>query len=210
MSTPAGIERAKNLHLASSNLADAMVSPLVYEASVVYSNLYHGRLFTLFRHPIHRAVSLFYYTQDMVWRRGNVKDLMDITIEEYFKGGMGENNWMTRFLANARNKVLTEDDLDVAKEVLRRKCLVGLLSQKGESMSRFLKYFKWDKHVKGEKEQECLDKNLDYGWPQKHRHQEVEEGSEVWNLVVQMNTFDLQLYEYAKELFKEQSHLFLK
>jgi len=208
MSTPAGIERAKKLELASSNQADAMISSLVYEASLVFTPLNHGRLFTVLRHPIERAVSLFYYTQDMVWRRGNVKDLMDITIEEYFKGGMGENNWMTRFLANAKTKVLTDDDLNVAKEVLRRKCLVGLLSEKGESMSRFFRYFGWDNNVHGEEEQDCIDKKVDYAWPQKHRHEDVEEGTEVYDLIVNMNTFDLQLFEYAKVLFREQAHLF--
>ena len=210
MSTLEGIERAKKLNLASSHKADVMISSRVFEASIIFTPLNHGRLFTIFRHPIERAVSLFYYTQDMIWRRGNVKDLMEISIEEYFKGGMGDDNWMTRFLANAKNKVLTDDDLDVAKEVLRRKCVVGLLSEKGESMTRFMKYFGWDKLVRGEKEQDCIDKMLDYAWPQKHRHEEVEEGSDIWDLIVQKNEYDLKLFDYAKTLFSAQSKLFAR
>lgn len=209
LSSHDGIERAKKLNLASSGLADVVISSHVYEASFIFSPTHHGRLFTIMRHPIERAVSLFHHTQDLHWRRGNVATLKDITMEEYFKGGMGENNWMTRFLSNQRTKELSAEDLVVAKEVLRRKCLVGLLSDKGESMTRFLKYFGWEHLVnKGQKETECLEKELDYAWPMKHRHDPVEEGTDLWNLITKFNIYDLQLYEYAKLLFKEQAGLF--
>lgn len=92
VSTPAGIERAKKLNFANSGLADVMISTRIYDASLLFSPVHHGRLFALLRHPVDRAVSLFYYTQDTVWRRGNVENLKDVTIEEYFKSGGGENN----------------------------------------------------------------------------------------------------------------------
>lgn len=114
---------------------------------------------------------------------------------------------MTRFLSNERTKALTDYELDVAKEVLRRKTLVGLLSEKGESLSRFFRYFGWD-HLVGDGQQDCLEKNLDWNWPLKHRHETYDEGTETYDLIAKQNFYDLQLYDYARELFREQGRLF--
>ena len=151
--------------------------------------------------------SWFYFVQDTNWRRKK-SDLSDITIEEYFKSGSGENNWMTRFLSHQMTKKLTSDDLNVAKEVLRRKCIVGLLDEMGESMSRFEKVFGW--RLNTEEDEECEEKKLQWGWTGKHRHASIDEGSIVWNLIVRKNEFDMKLYEYAKILFVEQGIYFHK
>jgi len=207
--TKEGISRAAKLGLASSGKADVVLSTLLYPSSQMFSEDHKARMFTIFRHPIERAVSLFHFVQDTQWRRQKTfkKDLSSITIEEYFKNGMGENNWMTRFLSNQLTKgKLTEKDLQVAKEVLRRKCLIGLLSEKGESFARFEKYFGWS--PKSDADKECHEKKLQWAWPLKHRHDEVEEGSELWNLIMESHKFDMKLYEYAQVLFHEQRALF--
>lgn len=89
---------------------------------------------------------------------------------------------------------LTPNGLDVAKEILRRKCIVGLLEEKGESMKRFEKFFGWRvdvsrdslllfeedektahaKHAarwsKNVKDEECSDKLLFWNWTNKNKH----------------------------------------
>jgi len=206
MTTVDGIERAGKLNLASSGIVDAMFSSHLHDVSNnVFTSNNQGMLFALFRHPIHRVVSWFYFVQDTNWRRKK-SDLSDITIEEYFKSGSGENNWMTRFLSHQMTKKLTSDDLNVAKEVLRRKCIVGLLDEMGESMSRFEKVFGW--RLNTEEDEECEEKKLQWGWAGKHRHASIDEGSIVWNLIVRKNEFDMKLYEYAKILFVEQGIYF--
>jgi len=208
-SSPGGIEHAREMSLASSGLADVVLCSRVYHATEqIFTMDNRGRMFAFFRHPVERAVSLFHFTQDTIWRRkGDITDeLANISILNYFKGGMGEENWMTRFLTNERTKLLNEQDFKVAKEILRRKCLVGLLNRKHESMERFMRYFGWA--VNGDEEQECLDKHMNWAWPLKHRHPEVEEGSEVWNAIQSLNQWDLKLYEYAKVLFREQGKFF--
>ena len=209
LSTMEGIERAKKLSMVSSGIANVAVSSLLYEAAAMFSEINKGRMFALFRHPVERAVSLFHYLQDTQWRRSSTKnlDLANIKIEEFFKGGLAENNWMTRFLSNQLTKgQLEESDLDLAKEVLRRKCLVGLLKEKGQSFARFEKYFGWK--VGANSDSECHEKKLQWAWPLKHRHEEVEEGTELWDLVVRQNEFDMELYEYSKILFMEQEAIF--
>jgi len=201
-----GIERAKKLRLASSGLAQVIISSRIYDAASIFTNRNPGRMFMIMRHPVDRAASLFHYTQDTVWRRNNVKQYKNIPILDYFKSGLGESNWMTRFLTNNLRKELTNDDLDIAKEILRRKCLIGLASHKSESFERFQVYFKWN--IPDGEAQEYLDKKLNWAWPLKHRHDLVEEGNDVWNAIVAMNQYDMQLYSYAQQLFQEQASLF--
>ena len=132
----------------------------------------------MFRHPVERSVSLFHYNQDTQWRRSQTfrKELSELSINEYFESGLAENNWVTRFLINEPTKgELTMEDLNLAKEVLRQKCLVGLLREKGESFARFERYFGFP--LKNDEQKECHEKKLQYAWPQKHRHEEVEENT---------------------------------
>ena len=208
-SSQQGIQRAKKLNLASSGLADVVISPLLHEAASLFTPTRRGRMFTIIRHPIERAVSLFYFIQDTQWKHPNTRNdqFADITIEDFYKGGFAENNWMTRFLTNELTKgELTEDDLNVAKEVLKRKCLIGLLEEKGETFERIEKYFGWK--PKNSSEQECLEKKLEWAWPMKHRHYSVEEGTDAWYYISAQNKYDMQLYQYAKELFQHQEDLF--
>jgi len=203
-STQKGISRAKNLHLASSGLADVVISPLLHDASTLFTATRRGRMFTIFRHPVERAASLFYFIQETQWRQpatGN-EQFADIHIETFYKEGFAENSWMTRFLTNELTKgELTDHDLEVAKEVLRQKCLVGLLEEKGETFERIQKYFGW--RPKNENEQNCLEKKLEWAWPMK-LHSTIEEESRAWRLIVTANNFDMKLYAYAKDIFEQQ------
>eukprot|EP00581_Thalassiosira_minuscula_P014568 CAMPEP_0183713170 /NCGR_PEP_ID=MMETSP0737-20130205/8101_1 /TAXON_ID=385413 /ORGANISM="Thalassiosira miniscula, Strain CCMP1093" /LENGTH=1188 /DNA_ID=CAMNT_0025941921 /DNA_START=135 /DNA_END=3701 /DNA_ORIENTATION=- len=204
-STHEGIDRAKNLDLVSSGLSDVVISPLLHEASSLFTPTRRGRMFTIFRHPVERAASLFYFIQETQWQQPGTRNdqFADITIEKFYKSGFAENNWMTRFLTNELTKDdLTEKDLNIAKEVLRRKCLVGFLEEKGETFERIQKYFGW--RPKNEEQQDCFEKKLEWAWPMKHKHPAIEEGSRAWNSIAAANKFDLQLYDFAKELFIQQ------
>ncbi|KAL7552674.1 hypothetical protein ACHAWF_015929 [Thalassiosira exigua] len=204
-STHQGISRAKNLDLVSSGMADVVISPLLHDAATLFTPARQGRMFAIFRHPVERAASLFYFIQETQWKQLGTRNdqFADITIEQFYSNGFAENNWMTRFLTNELTKPeLTEDDLNVAKEVLRWKCLVGLLEEKGETFDRFQKYFGWE--PKDETERSCLEKKLNWAWPMKHKHPTIEEDSRASRLIVGANKFDLRLYQYAKELFVQQ------
>ena len=208
-STVKGIQRAQDLNLVPSGLADVVISPLLHDATTLFTPTRKGRLFTIFRNPIERAASLFYFIQDTQWKQPNSgnQQFASMTIEQFYEAGYAENNWMTRFLTNELTKgELTEEDLNIAKEVLRQKCLIGLLEAKGETFDRFQKYFGW--RPKNGSEEECLAKKLEWAWPMKHRHPPVEKESNAYELIRAQNIFDLQLYEYATELFKQQEQLF--
>jgi hypothetical protein len=61
--TPLGIDRAKQLGLAESGLAEIISSPLFPEIIDIMNEQHRGRMFTVLRHPIDRATSMFYYLQ---------------------------------------------------------------------------------------------------------------------------------------------------
>ena len=65
---PGGIQRAHNLGLAESGLADVVVTArFVTAVEGIFSPVYKGRMFTLLRHPVDRAISMFYYRQYATW-----------------------------------------------------------------------------------------------------------------------------------------------
>ena len=160
------------------------------------------------RHPIERAVSLFHYLSVADWEPTYDPSLATMSIEMWAKSSDRiEYNWMTRFLSNNLEGNLTQNDLIVAKEVLRKKCLVGLLEVKGESMKRLQKYLNWqtnDSHSR-----ECTQRVLDWGWSNKHSHPEIDSNSPTYKLLEKNNIYDLYLYEYGKQLFHAQSKLFV-
>jgi hypothetical protein len=65
--TVAGIDRAAKMGFADSGLAGCVVTPFLYEANALFTETAQGRLFAVFRHPVDRAVSMFYYIQVADW-----------------------------------------------------------------------------------------------------------------------------------------------
>ena len=205
--TVEGIKRAKEMGFADSGLADAVVSSFIYESNELFTPTAQGRLFSVFRHPIDRAISMFYYIQVADWEPSYAPKLKDWTIEQYARSDKIENNWMTRQLANKLEGDLSDDNMKLAMEVLRRKFLVGLMTEIEETMERFERFFHWTYHVNPPNQDKCRTQLLGGGSNKNTKKKEVEEGSEAWTLLAHQNTYDLQLYEYIELLFKEQEQL---
>lgn len=196
--TMAGIERAKRLSAVESGLADVVASPGLFAASTLFTPMNKGRMFVMFRDPIERQVSLFYH--EKTYR----PELAIFELQDYAKTKFIENNFMVRSLTNNFEGYLTVEDLQVAKEVLRRKCLVGLLREKETSMKRFEKFFGWDYLASKPGAEECTEKIMSWGWPNKNTYPSLDPDSEAYRLLETKNALDIELYEYAKLLFVQQ------
>jgi hypothetical protein len=205
-STAKGIHRAKRMGLVESQLADVIVSQHLHPVATLFNADQPGRMFAMMRHPIERAVSMFHYLGVANWEPTYDPSLAYVSIEMYARSQRAEHNWAVRFLSNELVRNVNERHLQMAKEVLRQKCLIGLLDDKAESFMRFSQYFGW--HPKTKDQTDCRDRLLNWGWSNKHAHPEVEEGSIVWELLYKKNSLDMELYEYAKELFQEQAAMF--
>jgi hypothetical protein len=202
--TKHGIRRAKELNLAETRLADVLMSPEIHLfSSKIFTPQNKGRLFALFRHPIDRAVSMYHYLASASWDPLYNPQLKIMSLEEYARSSSIENNWMTRFLVNKKGGQLTKHDMLVAKEILRTKCLVGLYEDLENTLIRFHRYFGWSqKAAKGQVE-ECRKAVLATGDP-RLRTPDLERKGKVYMALELPNKFDLELYEYAKELYHVQ------
>lgn len=201
--TSLGIQRAKQLNLVPSGLADVIVSPLFHDLLALFDHKHRGRMFTVLRHPIDRAVSMFFYLQNATWEETYDPTLKQLTLLQYARSGKAENNWMVRFLTDTPTGPLDTHHILLAREILRRKFLIGLLSNMDDSMTRFGWYFGWNE-LEHSNVQECVR----HAWTNKQTHPQIEEGSEMWNALLDVNYYDMELYMYARELYQQQRLLF--
>jgi len=212
MSNPAGISHAKDLNLGFSNEVNVISTPFLFEtaADIFKDTDKTGKCFTLLRHPVDRAVSLYHHYQIDESGNPNTSHYKGMTIDEYAQN-VAENNWLVRFLANKRGGALTWEDLEIAKDVFGKKCLVGLVDEIGESISRYERFFGWSKAIpesSQDRKNKCIQDALDNG--DKRQDHPTYEGTAAWETLRKKNEYDEILYEYAKNLFAQQSTVYEK
>lgn len=212
MGTMGGIKRAQELHLTTSRVADLIRSPFVYEVAMLFSGTAkYGKCFTMVRNPIDRAVDVFRNVQSVT-----TNDVFkEMNIEEYAKSSFMEDNWMVRVLANEMDGKIEQHHLDLAQHVLGRKCLIGLTEKFEESILRFAHFFDWTSKVSKEQLETCeadLEiakhvenqnfSNADAGSAIKK--EDYKEGTELYTILEEKNSFDMELFRYAQGLFHRQ------
>lgn len=211
--TPDGITHAIQNGLVQSGVVQAISSQNPYLAAKLFTSHHRGRMFTFLRHPIERVVSYFYYiSSPAATTDPNYSPLFgNINIVQYASTNddRPEYNYLTKVLSNNIGKSsdeLTLNDVNKAKEVLRRKMLIGLLSEKEQSIERFSRFFGWENKKEGEF---CGDDMLKWENSNFNSHPLVGPTDPAWNLLWKKNMFDMDLYEYALNLFaNEQKELF--
>ena len=206
MSNPQGIEHAKTLNVGSSPSVDLISSAYLWDLASIFDAQHQGYMIAMIRHPIERAVSLYYSMKNNKQYEEQVGSLS--SVEQYAKSSLVENNWMTRFLSNTLSGELNDEQVAIAKEVLRTKCLIGLLRDKTETMRRLDVFFNLRAIEHTQRREECQEKLLYWDWPNKNRHDLIEKGSTAWDELYKHNMYDMQVYEYAEELFEAQKKLF--
>ena len=210
-STIAGLQSAQSRGFAQSLLADVVVSGHLYDVSDIFDTIFRLRVTTLFRHPIDRATSLFYYLQDAHWEKHYAPETKDWTITQYVQSKLCPKNWMISKLLHD-GKYSTGDqakDLEIAKTILRDKFLIGLTDRIEESFERFDKYFNFDDDPGTVKM--CSSKLLSEGnGINIHNHPEIQHGSKDWKALEDANMWDIRLYEYAVFLYHKQADLFVQ
>ena len=208
LGTVNGISKAKELHLARSGTVELMRTSFLYEVAVLFqSTANYGKCFTMMRDPLERSIDVFYTLKE------TSKNIVfkSMTLEEYIKSPYVEDNWMVRVLSNEREDELKDEHLDLAKQILGRKCIVGFADDFEESIRRFVKYFHWEESKSKEEVEECKEelhvaKLVESGDFTEAPHNNKDElGDEVKAILREKNKFDLKLYEYARGLYNTQS-----
>ena len=217
VSTLNGIQRAKELHLVESHIPQLIFAPLFVEtSSYLYDPQNQGIAFAMFRHPVERVVSLFYYLQEATWEPTYNPSLANMTLLEYANSPLIEANFVTRSLLNKYTDKLTQEDFAIAKEILRRKVIVGIVNDFGDSLAAFEAIMNLEPnwHVFTEHEDvnmgrrayisSCIQGLRKGHGSNKHKHLEIHKNSEEYQILERKNAWDITLWDYIVELYQKQ------
>jgi len=217
-STIPGLKEARILGLEKSQAVDVVTSGFVYNAAEeLFSTEHRGRMFALFRHPVDRLASIFYYLQTATWEPTYHPEFAQWSVLDYINSSVFEADWMVRMLTSTMSGPLDRSHLETAKLILRTKCLVGVQSQMNESLDRFQKFFGWELKdtmrnghlIPGEvcRERFFFPEKLGGMKMNTNKHPKILPGSPEYEAMLRRSPLDVELYEYVVELFKEQAVL---
>jgi hypothetical protein len=205
--TTYGIDRARDLLLIPSGQSDVAVSPQVFYASrKLFNAAQKGQLVCMLRNPIERELANY---QHLV--QSNSYLLQGITsLKQYAENNFGmAENYMTRILSGQEHGIgpATPKMLEIAKDVLRAKCLVGLHEQLPASINRIVKYLDLDSVVDTPpSSRPCIDDAVNREMDIVYDLPKVKEGDRVYEALARRNSLDLELYHYALGIFSEQGY----
>lgn len=135
----AGILRAKKIGLVQSHTTDLIFTMEPnFAGRELYDEENKGRFLSLFRHPVDRAFSMFYYLQTATWERTYRPEWANMTVLEWANLPNAEEDYMVRKLVGKSfGMEADETDLIIAKELVRQRFIVGLMDEMNESIRRF-------------------------------------------------------------------------
>ena len=137
--TKQGILRAASMGLVASQKADMIfTSDVNFAADHLFDPGHKGRIFALFRNPVDRLVSKFWYLQSASWERTYRPEWAGMGIIEWAtKHNFDENFIVKKIVGKRLNAPVDVSDLIMAKEIIRRRFVVGLMNDMEESLRRF-------------------------------------------------------------------------
>mmetsp|Transcript_27594 Transcript_27594/g.49726 ORF Transcript_27594/g.49726 Transcript_27594/m.49726 type:complete len:371 (+) Transcript_27594:181-1293(+) len=225
--TKKGILRAAELGLVASNKVDMIfTSDVNFAADHLFDPDHKGRVFALFRNPVDRSVSKFYYLQTATWERTFRPEWVGMSIVEWATHhNLDENFLVKKIVGKKLAEAVDIGDLVVAKEIVHRRFIVGMMNDMEESIRRFNVFLGLDySDEKGklcreqyfgstDKKEVTADAGTEEGKTKaadnknSNPHPKVEEGSPEYNLLAQRNALDMILYNYIILLYAEQQIL---
>mmetsp|Transcript_26917 Transcript_26917/g.39000 ORF Transcript_26917/g.39000 Transcript_26917/m.39000 type:complete len:410 (-) Transcript_26917:472-1701(-) len=215
VSTPEGLQRASYLGFGRANIAEVMFSPYLFKSAAVFEGpTYRGRAFGLFRDPVDREVSRFYYRRGAEHEVANANtylpELNFITIAKYSLTSFWEGNAVVRMLADLKeNQKPTYEDLELAMEIVRRKILVGLMDHMEESIAIFDQYFGFQPGLNFDEQwyMDCRTNKAFGGANHNTKKKKVDPESGTYKNLARRNRYDRELYSYVVHLFETRKQL---
>lgn len=205
--THAGLDQIAALQVVQNKSADLIVTPHITYAGNLFDASHKGRVFVMFRHPVKRVVEQFFYRQAATWDPFFDPTTAAMSIDAFANSNYPIDNVMVRLLVGIYGSSdVTVAQLQMAKDILRQKVIVGIDEWMEASIVRFEQYFGWwDKYnvASDPTMNQCHADAISMlpNYPQ------VPGGSETWQTLTVRNWADLELYAYAKRLFAQQNVL---
>lgn len=233
--TKPGILRAAKLGLVPSKKVDMIfTSDVNFAADHLFDSNNKGRIFALFRNPVDRSVSKFYYLQTATWERTYRPEWVGMSITEWATNhNLDENFIVKKIVGKKLSDQVDLGDLIVAKDIVRQRFIVGLMNDMEEGIRRFNIVLGLD--TKNEKGQMCMDQYFSKkdkvevvaaasdaaaagvgseegrakatDGMNSNPHPKIKEGSPEYALLAERNSLDMILFNYITLLYKEQKKL---
>ena len=173
-----------------------IMSPELQLLASTFTNTTHGRFFTIFRDPDDIAIDSYH---EYMSHHPN----FGLSLADYLASDLLQDDWVTRSLSGStKSEILNEQHLEVAKLILREKCLVGLFDRMTETFDRFQRFFHWDAGLNTN----CADNLLLFT--------EVDpislelKSSRTKEILEKRNQYDKELYQYVVDhLFDDESSI---
>ena len=194
-----GLQRANELGLVESGLANVVASPFLAEVAELFRHKANtGRVFAVLRHPVESAIAHYLMLRETLPPRQTRLSLFQYAHSPYLI-----DNFMVKTLINVTDAVVTEDHVEMAKSVLERFAVVGLWNHLEESMERFYNHFGW---TRPESYNVCQGAFISV---QQYQGGEasIEEGSDEYHTMVDRNWADMMLWEEAQRIWDRQGQL---
>jgi hypothetical protein len=137
----------------------------------------------------------------------------DMSLQEYALSNHVESNYLVRSLVNKPTGALLATDLYLSKIILRQKFLVGLSDEMSQSLDRIKMYFPQFQDVQDhyrlgvrQSVHRCKAQYLSEAHVSQARtvHSHITPEHNVWKQLSGKNWADVALYEYAKDVFRQQ------
>eukprot|EP00585_Thalassiosira_rotula_P017770 CAMPEP_0196207904 /NCGR_PEP_ID=MMETSP0912-20130531/8711_1 /TAXON_ID=49265 /ORGANISM="Thalassiosira rotula, Strain GSO102" /LENGTH=414 /DNA_ID=CAMNT_0041482631 /DNA_START=53 /DNA_END=1297 /DNA_ORIENTATION=+ len=210
-SQPGEIMKLKHKGLVPSGQADLIFSSFPDLAiEHLYDEQHKARVLAMFRHPVDRLVSKFYYLQVATWENTYRPEWKDMDILEWVQNHNADNNHMVKKLAGkGQTEPADETDLKRAKRTVWQRMIVGVTEEMEESIHRFnIVAGISDTSVRG---RVCMKQFFARSGKEKRRnsvsYSKIEKGHSAWDYLAERNQFDIELYELVLKLFKKQKGL---
>ena len=197
-SSPEGVDRGIAHNLVKTDIVDVFYSRDPYDVARLFAppTEVYGRGIVMIRNPIRRSVATY--------KRLQIKrpDLVgDMTMEQFAASSLLKDNFLTRTLSRNKDAPLTEADITLAKEILKRKFVVGLYDHFEDSVRRFEAFFGWKLN---EDINSCqttmIQKELELGY---NDFGELAFDSS-YSAIAEKNRADLELFKFAEYVYKYQ------
>jgi hypothetical protein len=210
-----GINQAKSMNLVALQQVDVVTSPWLFPMLGLFDSLEQrkARAFVTLRHPAARLTLYFYEAQDFRSRYYN-PHLENMTIDQYstWPEDRMEFNFMVKSLVSSSEELIPTDgittqDLQLAQQILQDRFMILLADDKYGSWAKLEAYLGWPYTTL--EQRHCEDTILRKEWPQVKDDRPLPPplgaNEQAYLHLMERNQWDVQLYEFAMQLFKEQS-----
>ena len=172
-------------------------------------------MFVFVRHPVERELARFRRLRKEERGKDAAGPERDMSYVQFAHSNYVADNWTTRTLVRkGEEEELTAEDMHTAKEILRRKALVGLYGDIFGAARHYARHFGWDKARNGGKLNQGALKCFESAILEGMKHDlegnaglvesEAREGSTAWQKIMEKNRFDFELFAYSQQLYRFQ------